>query len=470
MPDHDQPATEVIPRKDPSLPRAFGGYRLLCSLANGMALVYLAEQANPKRRVVVKIPRGGLLLTEESRQRFLREVELAANADHAGIVPVLEAGEIDGSPYYTMPYIEGKPMDQYLASNCPKLEDKLALFRQLCEVVGALHKNGLIHRDLKPANVLVDTHGSIRLLDFGLAKSALELSDVSLSPTVMGTLDYMAPEQAGSATEVGPPADVYAIGVMLYKAVTGESPYPISKDLPTQLRMIAETPPKAPDQLNRNLPKPLTELILRCLQKNPGKRPANAQQLQALLSEVAATRPVSSRAIPISLAIVLIAGLLTAAFFLLPENIKIATPPEGTALTPNSDYDRLAASPGHESLESEHYSAREIAALNNPIADPRRSNSPVPAQYWPLYNQVQKELQDNFDRRRQAALILALASDQPPSIVKLTQGSREFSQQLTPGSAQVIYLTGGESAQLTHPGSKTQIQISSGQIQFIAFD
>jgi serine/threonine-protein kinase len=193
MPDKDQHPTVVLTKNQFSLPRDFGEYRLTEKLGDSMAMVFKAEQKNPKRRVVVKIPRGGLLLTEESRSRFLREVELAANADHAGIVPVLDAGEIDGTPYYTMPYIEGFPIDQHLQSNCPTLKEKLEIFRQLCEVVGALHKKDLIHRDLKPANVLVDTHGSIRLLDFGLAKVAREVSDISLSPTVMGTLDYMAP-------------------------------------------------------------------------------------------------------------------------------------------------------------------------------------------------------------------------------------------------------------------------------------
>lgn len=465
MPDQNQRATEVIPDKNPSLPREFGGYRLLRSLTNGMALVYLAEQKNPKRRVVVKIPRGGLLLTEESRRRFLREVELAANADHAGIVPVLEAGEIDGSPYYTMPYIEGKPIDQYLASNCPKLEDKLALFRQLCEVVGALHKNGLIHRDLKPANVLVDTHGSIRLLDFGLAKSALELSDVSLSPAVMGTLDYMAPEQAGSATEVGPQADVYAIGVMLYKAVTGESPYPISKDITTQLRRIAETPPKAPNKFNRELPALLVQLILRCLDKDPAKRPATAREPR----EALATIPITTSGKPRSKTPLILAATLLAISI---AGYAVYQSSQGSGTSPNT---QPATEPTNSSLnqqpstlEAHTYTAQHLKSLRGLNNTQSATNSTIPTAYWPLYNQVKQELQNNFDRRRQGALIVGIDDDSEVRAFTILQGDRNYIHRVDDSGAVVIYLDGNHYVEIAYEKIRERLHLKAKAVSFHA--
>lgn len=465
MPKENQPATIVAPKRDASLPREFGGYRLLSQLADGMALVYLAEQSNPRRRVVVKIPRGGLLLTEESRRRFLREVELAANADHAGIVPVLDAGEIDHTPYYTMPFIEGLPIDQHLQSKGSKLGEKLVVFGQLCDVVGALHEKGLIHRDLKPANVLVDTHGSIRLLDFGLAKVSREASELSLSPTVMGTLDYMAPEQAGAAKEVGPQADVYAIGIMLFKAVTGKSPYPISKDLPTQLRIIAETPPEAPSKFNRKLPAPLVQLILRCLDKSPAKRPADANELGQALAAIAGTPSRKPRGhFPFILGATLLAlGIAGYAVYINSQGAGSSPNAESATATPTS-------SPNQQfvPLEAHTYTAKELAALATSNFKPQTSNfTAIPTNYWPLYNQVKKELQNNFDRRRQSAVILALPATAHPTQATLTQGTEQIHKYLQPGSASVIYLQGGEAARLSYNGQSTKLAPQTGQIRFL---
>ena len=127
------------------MPKHIGPYRILEVIARSMAVVYKAAQDNPRRIVALKIPKGGVLLDEEERRRFLREVALGASVDHAGIVPVLDAGEVDGVPYYTMPYVQGRNLRQYMESEKPDLEEKLALFREGCRILQALHEKGLVH-------------------------------------------------------------------------------------------------------------------------------------------------------------------------------------------------------------------------------------------------------------------------------------------------------------------------------------
>jgi len=463
MPDKDQHPTVVLTKNQFSLPRDFGEYRLTEKLGDSMAMVFKAEQKNPKRRVVVKIPRGGLLLTEESRSRFLREVELAANADHAGIVPVLDAGEIDGAPYYTMPYIEGKPIDQYLRSNCPSLEEKLHIFRQLCEVVGTLHAKGLIHRDLKPANVLVDHHGSIRLLDFGLAKAARENSEVSLSPTVMGTLDYMAPEQAGAAKEIGPQADVYAIGIMLYKAVTGHTPYPATKDLPTQLRLIAEATPKSPSEFNRDLPAELEQLIISCLNKDPTKRPETASALGLALQTIDLSSARRSRPAGIWIAVALFAVAMAIAGFLSTNTDEAPTAP--LEQIPSSSAAPRMPETSVE-LESQQFTLQQIQTLSSASRTNQTASDSIPPAYWPLYNQLQQELRDNFDRRRQAAWIVTLPAYASATKIEITQGNQLTRQWIQPGNATVIWIEGGKSAELSYNDITLSLKPQSKQVGF----
>lgn len=263
------------------IPERIGPFKILGLLSTGMALVYKAEQSQPQRLIALKIPRGGKLLSSESRERFLREVRHASSLDHAGIVPVLDAGEIDGTPYYTMPFIEGHSLDRYVEDEKPTLADRLQLFFRLCSVVQALHEKDLIHRDLKPANVLVDRYGDVRLLDFGLARALEEETTISMDQSLMGTLQYMAPEQTlpGGQVSVTRATDVYSLGVILYWLLTDTQPYNVKGPRESVLATIRESAIPAPSTKSADASVCFDPVVMCALAKNPGKRFRTAGEL-----------------------------------------------------------------------------------------------------------------------------------------------------------------------------------------------
>lgn len=418
------------------LPRDFGKFRLTRLIAESMALVYEAEQSEPRRKVALKIPRGGLLLTQDARQRFMREVSLTAGIDHAGIVPVFEAGEIDGTPFYTMPLIDGVRFDQYLKEQQLDSEGIIRQFISLCDVVGALHVNNLVHRDLKPANILIDSHHHVRLLDFGLAKIGKTVSDLSLAPSVMGSLEYMAPEQAGAkAAAIGPQTDVYAIGIMLYTALTGQKPLGTATQISEMLQRILEKPPRPPREHLPEISAELNALILSCLNKDPEQRPADALALsRALCDSVRDTKQGKRqvrKAILLPAATLAIAGLL---YLIWPS----AEAPAGNP--PASPVQNTASAPAPKSAATlEHRigsPARATGATDSPELAPG-----IPTDLWADYSRLKKELREDFARRNQSALLLyAPAEAANPLRVRFTQSGKELSATLKPGQILEIYL------------------------------
>ena len=178
------------------------GYEILQELyRGGQGVIYKALQHAPRRIVVLKVLLGGSFASARERYRFEREVGLAASLHHPNIVTVFESGTAGMRPYFTMEYVKGQRLDQYLHTNNCSLDDSLRLFQRICRAVHYAHQHGVMHRDLKPGNILVDEAGEPRVLDFGLAKSATE--EVGATPRVtmtgefMGTLAYASPEQVG---------------------------------------------------------------------------------------------------------------------------------------------------------------------------------------------------------------------------------------------------------------------------------
>ncbi|MEM8549506.1 MAG: serine/threonine-protein kinase [Verrucomicrobiota bacterium] len=309
----DKPTVVMDMHPFAQLPCTFGQYRLLRLIARSMALVYEAEDSRSGRKVALKMPSEHHVLTEEARRRFLREVKLTSHLAHAGIVPVYDSGEHNGIPYYTMPFIQGERLDTYLDSQSTSLMDKVQLFAKLARVVAALHQEGLVHRDLKPANILVDQYGEVRLLDFGLAKSTRVPTDVTLARTFLGTLDYMAPEQASATSEVGPAADVYALGIMMYRGFTGEPPYLTGDDARIALRQIAEAKPRRMSEFARDVPLELERLVLDCLHKKPEQRPADASVLVERMGSLPEAETTSRLRLVAGMGLVVLGGALLAA-------------------------------------------------------------------------------------------------------------------------------------------------------------
>lgn len=296
QPEGEIPAAAPAPDSpDALVGRTFGQYEIFALVSESMALVYRARQATPRREVALKVPRGLGRIPDEVRRRFLREVQLNVGMSHPNIVGVLDAGEVEGVPFYTMPFVEGQRLDRFVEERKPDLRWRLGVFRRLCEVVQTLHRDGLVHRDLKSPNVMIDRDGEVRLLDFGLAKlsaadgpdgaaagATLPRADAAVTQdtgVAMGTPRFMAPEQTLADRPITPAADVYALGVILYWLLTDRFPYELSGEIEKDLRTILQHEPKPPSALNPSLPKILSDLALACLAKDPARRPATAGAL-----------------------------------------------------------------------------------------------------------------------------------------------------------------------------------------------
>jgi serine/threonine protein kinase len=263
----------------------FGDYELLQEVARGgMGLVYKARQLSLNRVVALKMILEGLLESEDIIGRFLTEARAAAGLDHPNIVPVYEAGAHDGRHYFTMAFVEGTTLSKLVeAQGVRSPAEAATLVQTIAWAVEYAHRRNVIHRDLKPANVLIDEQGRPRVTDFGMAKCLNEGGGHTVPGQVLGTPAFMAPEQAlGCNEEVGPAADIYALGGLLYFLLTGRPPF-TGNSVPQVLHRAAHEPPVAPREHRPEVPAGLEAVCLRCLDKDPGQRFASAADLAAAL-------------------------------------------------------------------------------------------------------------------------------------------------------------------------------------------
>jgi WD40 repeat protein len=276
--------------------RYFGDYELLRELARGgMGLVFQARQMSLKRPVALKMILAGQLAHETDVKRFHLEAEAAANLDHPGIVPIYEVGQHEEQHYFSMGFVEGQSLAQRLAGGPLPPREAAALLVKVAEAIEYAHQRGVIHRDLKPSNILIDTHGNPRITDFGLAKKIQGDSGLTGSGQIMGTPSYMPPEQAGgNRGDVGPAADVYALGATLYSMVTGRPPFQASSPMDTLLQVL-ENEPVPPRQLNESVPRDLETIALKCLQKDPKRRYGSARELAEDLDRYLTGKPILAR-------------------------------------------------------------------------------------------------------------------------------------------------------------------------------
>ncbi len=281
--------------------RYFGDYELLEEIARGgMGVVYKARQINLNRIVALKMILAGQLAGEEDVKRFYTEAEAAANLDHPGIVPIFEVGQHQGQHYFSMGYIEGQSLAQKVAGGPLPPREAAELVQKICEAMAYAHERGVIHRDLKPANILLDQNGQPKVTDFGLAKQMNVASSLTGTGQILGTPSYMAPEQAnGQIDQVGPLADVYAIGAILYCILTGRPPFQAASALETLMQVVNREPP-APRELNPSIPVDLETICLKCLNKTSKNRyttPAEiSQELERFMNgHPILARPVSRR-------------------------------------------------------------------------------------------------------------------------------------------------------------------------------
>jgi serine/threonine-protein kinase len=272
------------------------GYEVEAVLGRGgMGVVYKARHPRLNRAVALKMLLAGPYAGPGELERFLREAETVAGLRHANIVQVYEAGDVDGRPYFTMELVEGGSLAQRLAATPQPARQAAALVTAVAEAVHAAHQRGIVHRDLKPANILLTADGTPKLTDFGLARRLEGAAGLTQSGAPVGTPGYMAPEQAaGKSRDVGPAADTYALGAILYELLTARPPFRAGSVEET-LRQVASQDPVPPSRLNTAVPRDVETICLKCLEKDPRRRYASAAALVEDLQRFQRDEPIAAR-------------------------------------------------------------------------------------------------------------------------------------------------------------------------------
>src|ERR687897_3107268 len=253
-----------------------GRYRVLRRLgAGGMAEVYLAEDSQLGRQVALKLLHRRFAEDGDFVERFRREASAAAGLQHPNVVQVFDRGEWDGTYYIAMEFLPGRSLKQVVQDHGalePTLAADLAI--QILTAARFAHRRGIVHRDIKPHNVIVDDEGRAKVTDFGIARAGA--SDMTETGSVMGTAQYLSPEQA-QGHPVDARSDLYSIGIVLYELLTGAPPFDADSPVTIALKQISEEP-LPPRQRNPAVPPALDAVVLRALRKDPAERFQDADQ------------------------------------------------------------------------------------------------------------------------------------------------------------------------------------------------
>ena len=275
------------------------GYEILAELGHGgMGVIYKAYQQRLSRLVALKMIRAGSLAKPEDLARFRIEAEAVAKLCHPNIIQIYDIGEAGNLPFVALELLEGGSLDALLKSTPQPAKASAQLLATLARAIHAAHQAGIIHRDLKPSNVLFGTDKIPKITDFGLAKR-LEEEGYTETGQVLGSPSYIPPEQAqGRAKEVGPAADVYALGAILYEMLTGRPPFKGASPFETVLQVLNEDP-VPPSRLQPQIPRDLETICLKCLAKEPHKRYPSALALVDDLDRYICNRPIHARPTPL---------------------------------------------------------------------------------------------------------------------------------------------------------------------------
>jgi hypothetical protein len=292
-PENPAPAPELTdflaPAQGPGELGRLGHYRVLRVLgAGGMGVVFHAEDAVLQRAVALKAMLPALASSGTNRERFLREARAAAAVEHENVVVIHQVGEDRGVPFLAMPFLKGESLEQRLRreGRLPAAE-VVRIGREAALGLAAAHKSGLVHRDVKPGNIwLEEGTGRVKILDFGIARSTSGDTQLTQQGAIIGTPAFMAPEQ-GAGRQLDGRADLFSLGVVLYRAATGRMPFH-GKDTISTLLAVATEHPKAPEKVCPGVPAALSRLVLQLLAKDPEDRPATGGEVAGRLGAIEA--------------------------------------------------------------------------------------------------------------------------------------------------------------------------------------
>ena len=255
-----------------------GRYEILQLLGQGgMGAVYKARDRELDRLIALKVIRPELAGHPGMLHRFKQELILARQVTHKNVIRIFDLGEGEGTKLITMEYVEGQDLKTMLNQKKRfEPDEAVAIVGQVCHALDAAHSVGVIHRDLKPQNIMVDAHGKVSVMDFGIARS-MDVSGFTQTGALVGTPDYMSPEQA-KGEEVDSRSDLFTLGIIFYELLTGRAPYEAKTTVATLLRRTSERP-VPPIELDQTIPRPLSDVVVRCLEIDPQRRYQNAQEI-----------------------------------------------------------------------------------------------------------------------------------------------------------------------------------------------
>lgn len=277
-------------------PKRISSYEILSELGRGgMGVVYRAQDLRLKRTVALKVILAGGHAGQLELERFQTEAEAVARLKHQNVVQVYEVGEHEGLPFLALEYCAGGCLEDRI-ENSPMLPRASAdLTAKLADALEHAHQAGVVHRDIKPANVLFDEDGTPKITDFGLAKKLGEVDSHTRTGSILGSLGCMSPEQAsGHTRDATPAADIYAMGAVLYRLLTGRTPFQGSTDLET-IQMVIDAAPVPVRRLRPSCPRDLETICLKCLEKNPATRYESSAELAADLRRFLSGEPIQAR-------------------------------------------------------------------------------------------------------------------------------------------------------------------------------
>ena len=358
-------------------------YRVEALLGRGgMSVVYLAEDLLLKRHVALKVLAPELAENADFRERFLAESRLAASLDHANVIPVYEAGDSDGSLFIAMRYVEGSDLKVQLADGPLSDAQAVAVLDQIGSALDAAHERGLVHGDVKPSNVLIDGRGHAYLADFGLTRLLTDERSPGDEPQVLGTIDYVAPEQI-RGDQVDGRADLYSLGCLFYECLTGRQPFRRGNDAAVLYAHLEDDPPATG--------RPADPVIRRALAKDPADRYQSGGDLaRAARAALGIAAPHRSRKplVVAAAAIVVALAAVTAAVLLrhegsgeprgrliridprtnkLTKEVAVGAGPTGVAVAPGSIWVTSLADADVWRVDSASFSTATVPAQGSPI-------------------------------------------------------------------------------------------------------